>query len=115
MLPIFRSPKALFASRSLFKERKRCCFGTSQQRHLNSDASLPKEAEIVICGGGIVGCSVAYHLAKLGWRDVLLLEQGRYETEFIIHYLLVIIQAGGEILFVFFFLVLGILSHLCHL
>ncbi|XP_015780112.1 PREDICTED: pyruvate dehydrogenase phosphatase regulatory subunit, mitochondrial-like [Acropora digitifera] len=70
-----RSPKALFA-RSLFKERKRCCFGTSQQRHLNSDASLPKEAEIVICGGGIVGCSVAYHLAKLGWRDVLLLEQG---------------------------------------
>lgn len=71
-----RSPKALFASRSLFKERKRCCFGTSQQRHLNSDASLPKEAEIVICGGGIVGCSVAYHLAKLGWRDVLLLEQG---------------------------------------
>ncbi|XP_067053975.1 pyruvate dehydrogenase phosphatase regulatory subunit, mitochondrial-like [Acropora muricata] len=69
------SPKALFA-RSLFKERKRCCFGTIQQRHLNSDASLPKEAEIVICGGGIVGCSVAYHLAKLGWRDVLLLEQG---------------------------------------
>lgn len=80
LLPIFRSPKALFA-RNLFKERKRCCFGTSQQRHLNSDASLPKEAEIVICGGGIVGCSVAYHLAKLGWRDVLLLEQGRYETE----------------------------------
>ncbi|KAK2554794.1 Pyruvate dehydrogenase phosphatase regulatory subunit [Acropora cervicornis] len=71
-----RSPRALFASRSLIKERKRCCFGTSQQRHLNSDASLPKEAEIVICGGGIVGCSVAYHLAKLGWRDVLLLEQG---------------------------------------
>ncbi|MGH7006474.1 MAG: NAD(P)/FAD-dependent oxidoreductase, partial [Alphaproteobacteria bacterium] len=28
-------------------------------------------------GGGIVGCSVAYHLAKLGWKDVVLLEQGR--------------------------------------
>jgi glycine cleavage system aminomethyltransferase T/glycine/D-amino acid oxidase-like deaminating enzyme len=38
---------------------------------------LPSQAEIVIIGGGIVGCSVAYHLAKLGRRDVLLLEQGR--------------------------------------
>ncbi len=32
---------------------------------------------MVIVGGGIVGCSVAYHLAKAGWQDVLLLEQGR--------------------------------------
>ena len=30
---------------------------------------------VVIIGGGVVGCSVAYHLAKLGWRDVLLLER----------------------------------------
>ena len=37
----------------------------------------PTHAEIVIVGGGIVGCSVAYHLTKLGWRDVVLLEQGR--------------------------------------
>jgi len=34
-------------------------------------------ARIVIAGGGIVGASVAYHLAKLGMRDILLLEQGR--------------------------------------
>ena len=46
-------------------------------RHLNLDSTLPKEARIVVCGGGIVGCSVAYHLAKLGWEDVLLLERGR--------------------------------------
>src|SRR6266550_4952274 len=39
------------------------------------EATLPKEAKVVIVGGGIVGCSVAYHLAKLGWRDVVLLEQ----------------------------------------
>ena len=38
--------------------------------------SLPAQAEIVIVGGGIAGVSVAYHLAKLGKRDVLLLEQG---------------------------------------
>ena len=35
------------------------------------------KAEIVIVGGGIVGASVAYHLAKLGRRDIVLLEQGR--------------------------------------
>src|SRR3990172_5644558 len=33
-------------------------------------------ALVVIVGGGIVGTSVAYHLTKLGWRDVILLEQG---------------------------------------
>jgi sarcosine dehydrogenase len=37
---------------------------------------LPTQARIVIVGGGIVGCSTAYHLAKLGERDVVLLEQG---------------------------------------
>ena len=37
---------------------------------------LPAHARIVVIGAGIVGCSVAYHLTKLGWRDVLLLEQG---------------------------------------
>ncbi|HKF64182.1 MAG TPA: FAD-dependent oxidoreductase, partial [Dongiaceae bacterium] len=36
---------------------------------------LPSQAEIVIIGGGIIGCSVAYHLAKLGRKDVLLLER----------------------------------------
>ena len=39
--------------------------------------NLPSHAEIVIVGGGIVGCSTAYHLAKMGKRDVLLLEQGK--------------------------------------
>lgn len=42
-----------------------------------SRPQLPERAEIVIVGGGVVGCSVAYHLAGLGRRDVLLLEQGR--------------------------------------
>ena len=37
--------------------------------------SLPTHAEVVIIGGGIHGCSVAYHLAKKGWTDVVLLER----------------------------------------
>jgi len=36
---------------------------------------LPTQAQVVIVGGGIVGTSVAYHLTRLGWRDVLLLER----------------------------------------
>jgi len=38
-------------------------------------ADLPKQANVVIIGGGVIGCSIAYHLAKLGWSDVVLLER----------------------------------------
>src|SRR5882757_4642369 len=38
---------------------------------------FPASARAVIIGGGVIGCSLAYHLVKLGWRDVILLEQGR--------------------------------------
>jgi 4-methylaminobutanoate oxidase (formaldehyde-forming) len=36
---------------------------------------LPKHSQVVIIGGGIIGCSVAYHLTKHGWKDVVLLER----------------------------------------
>ncbi len=39
--------------------------------------SLPKKAQVLIIGGGVIGCSTAYHLAKLGWKDVILLEQNQ--------------------------------------
>ena len=39
--------------------------------------SIPSRAGVVIIGGGVVGCSVAYHLAKRGCTDVLLLERKR--------------------------------------
>lgn len=40
-----------------------------------SKAVIPESAQAVIVGGGIIGCSIAYHLAKMGWKDVLLLER----------------------------------------
>ena len=38
-------------------------------------AQVPTKARAVIIGGGVIGCSLAYHLAKLGWKDVVLLER----------------------------------------
>jgi 4-methylaminobutanoate oxidase (formaldehyde-forming) len=39
--------------------------------------TLPAQAQIVVIGGGIIGCSTAYHLAKEHKADVVLLEQGK--------------------------------------
>jgi glycine cleavage system aminomethyltransferase T/glycine/D-amino acid oxidase-like deaminating enzyme len=36
---------------------------------------LPSSAKVVVIGGGVAGCSVAYHLAKFGWKDTILLER----------------------------------------
>jgi glycine cleavage system T protein len=39
--------------------------------------ALPSQARVVVVGGGVVGCSILYHLTALGWRDVVLLERKR--------------------------------------
>ena len=40
-------------------------------------AALPDKARVVIIGGGVIGSSVAYHLTKLGWTDIVLLERNQ--------------------------------------
>ena len=40
-------------------------------------ANLPAHARVVVVGGGIIGTSVAYHLALMGWKDIVLLERDR--------------------------------------
>ena len=42
---------------------------------MTSGEALPSRAQVVIVGGGVIGCSIAYHLAHLGWTDVVLVEQ----------------------------------------
>ena len=37
--------------------------------------TLPSSTKVVVIGGGVAGCSVAYHLAKFGWKDTILLER----------------------------------------
>lgn len=39
--------------------------------------NLPERARVVVIGGGIIGCSVAYHLAHAGWKDVVVLERDK--------------------------------------
>ena len=36
---------------------------------------IPDSSKVVVIGGGVIGCSVAYHLTKFGWKDVILLER----------------------------------------
>jgi NADPH-dependent 2,4-dienoyl-CoA reductase/sulfur reductase-like enzyme len=37
----------------------------------------PSEARVVVVGGGVIGTSIAYHLGKMGWKDIVLLEQSQ--------------------------------------
>jgi len=49
-----------------------------KERPLMTDrVEIPRQAKVVIIGGGIIGCSTAYHLAKMGCNDVVVLEQAR--------------------------------------
>jgi heterotetrameric sarcosine oxidase gamma subunit len=43
----------------------------------SASPAIPSHARIVIVGGGVIGTSVAYHLALLGWKDIVLLERDR--------------------------------------
>ena len=51
-----------------------------EQRVPLSTTSVPDRAQVVVIGGGVIGTSVAYHLTKLGYTDVILLEQGQLSS-----------------------------------
>ena len=48
-----------------------------QPSEQSTGVPFPTNCQVVIAGGGVIGASVAYHLAEVGWTDVVLLEQGR--------------------------------------
>ena len=55
---------------------------------------MPTHARVVIIGGGIIGCSTAYHLSKLGWKDIVLLERAQLTAGTTWH-AAGLIEAGG--------------------
>ncbi len=48
---------------------------TIQAADTQDKKALPSHARVVVIGGGVVGCSILFHLAKFGWKDVVLLER----------------------------------------
>ncbi len=46
-----------------------------QKDETNNSKALPSHAKVVVIGGGVVGCSILFHLAKFGWKDAVLLER----------------------------------------
>lgn len=76
------SPGKLFLVKNV-RKLKRFRAGTyltlhEKQCHTSEDVVPPKEAKVVVCGGGVQGAAVAYHLAQMGWGpDTVLVEQGR--------------------------------------
>ena len=64
----------------LFSFVSRSCHGWSLYQ---KEKPFPSNTQVVVCGGGVVGASVAYHLPKYGFTDVILLEQGRYVKSFL--------------------------------
>ena len=70
--PVSTRSSALFPASRLYSSLGRAALG---QREFSSAATLPSQARVVVAGGGIIGPSIAYHLAKLGMTDVMLLER----------------------------------------
>ena len=60
-------------------------------------AELPGSARCVIVGGGVGGCSLAYHLAALGWEDVVLLERSQLTSGSTFHSAGLVCQLRGSV------------------
>jgi 4-methylaminobutanoate oxidase (formaldehyde-forming) len=57
---------------------------------------MQDSAQVVVIGGGIVGCSTAYHLTKMGWKDVVILEKGELTSGSTWHAAGLVGQLRGE-------------------
>src|SRR4051794_41785417 len=58
---------------------------------------LPERARCVIVGGGAAGASIAYHLAKLGWRDVVLVDRAQLTSGSTFHSARLVGQLRGSV------------------
>lgn len=52
------------------------CLKSSVCKNLSNQSGFPTQAQVVICGAGVVANSVAYHLIQYGWNDIVVVDQG---------------------------------------
>ena len=79
--------KKIFFNSYLLSKKNRSiqCFSFSSvssnvdEQHTHQ-ITFPLSTKVVICGGGLFGTSVAYHLAQLGYKDVVLVTRDKYES-----------------------------------
>ncbi len=68
----------------------------SGPKEATKGSSLPTQAQVVIIGGGLIGCSIAYHLNKHGWNDVILLEKSQLTAGTTWHAAGLIVTPSGD-------------------
>jgi heterotetrameric sarcosine oxidase gamma subunit len=66
------------------------------QPSTNPSGNIPAQAQVVIIGGGVIGCSIAYHLTKLGWKDVIILERKQLTSGTTWHAAGLVVTPGGD-------------------
>lgn len=72
------SPARTFTNASTLKTLSSSLSDSVVNNALDENRPLPREAKVVICGAGVMGASVAYHLAELGWGPhTVLIDQGK--------------------------------------
>lgn len=60
------------------KFARKFCSHNSKNEETDNKIVPPDNARVIICGGGVMGASVAYHLGKIGWGpETILIEQSR--------------------------------------
>jgi len=70
----------------------------------NPEHVLPKEARVVVCGGGVMGGAVAYYLSLLGWGpETVLVESGRCESFFSLNIFLLNKKISWEKINIYFY------------
>ena len=71
------SPSGSFSNYLLASGQCSSYSGQVRGQHNIAESPLPSHAQVVIAGAGMIGNSIAYHLVKKGWSDIVIIEKGK--------------------------------------